>query len=127
MAHAPAGGNRGDQLVVGAHGETSKKTKPRKEGPAGVLSPEGAPPSERNRKALSAGENRLDYVGEFHDACNYLQPGGKWQGWTPHGVGPKAHETTHRNSDTGRFPAQSVLLQVLTQPIGIIDHGALRA
>jgi hypothetical protein len=69
--HAPAEANRGDQLVVGTHGvvrmKTQKKTKPRRDEPAGVFQYRKARNAFRMRsKAMSDGDERLDGLSEFH-------------------------------------------------------------
>jgi len=67
VVHAPAGGNRGDQLVVGAHVGTSKNENPGRCGLPGFLA--GRRIAFRSdRKAMSGGESRLDHLGGLeHD------------------------------------------------------------
>ena len=91
FVHVPAVGNRGDQLVVRAHGvpcrlreirkPSAEKTKPRETAPAGVLvGRQGTAALRRDVEERSGGLRglvHLAYAGKevvsgFHDGCHYL-------------------------------------------------------
>jgi len=70
VVHAPAGGNRGDQLVVGAHVGTSKNENPGRCGLPGFSAGRRIA-FQSDRKAMSGGESRLDHLGGLeHDVRN---------------------------------------------------------
>src|SRR5206468_3367233 len=95
VVHAPAGGNRGDQLVVGAHVGTSKNENPGRSGLPGFLAGRRIA-FQSDRKAMSGGESRLDHLGGLaHDVRN-CRGSRSWKqdwhcgfvGWTSRSIGP---------------------------------------